>query len=113
MQDLPGVSAQTARNMGGWTTTRMVETYSSPAEASLRVCGQHGPRRLRLAPAVAPPNPLPRLPTAIVQAHLGPGDWQVAAIAPLAQWPRSLKRELGATLGALGDTVVLVLERVP
>lgn len=37
MQDLPGVSAQTARNMGGWTTTRMVETYSSPAEASLQV----------------------------------------------------------------------------
>ena len=78
-----------------------------------RVCGQHGPRRLRLAPAVAPPNPLPRLLTAIVQAHLGPGDWQVAAIAPLAQWPRSLQKELGATLGALGDTVVLVLERVP
>lgn len=37
MQDLPGVSAQTARNMGGWTTTRMVESYSSPAEASLQV----------------------------------------------------------------------------
>ena len=34
MQDLPGVSAQTARVMGGWTTTRMVETYSRPAEAS-------------------------------------------------------------------------------
>jgi integrase len=37
MQDLPGVSAQTARTMGGWTTTRMVETYSRPAEASMQV----------------------------------------------------------------------------
>ena len=77
-------------------------------------CGQHRAAPLALAPAVAPPNPLPRLLTAIVQAHLGPGAiWQVAAIAPLAQWPRSPQRELGATLGALGDTVVLVLERVP
>jgi integrase len=37
MQDLPGVSTQTAKLMGGWTTTRMVESYSSPAEASLQV----------------------------------------------------------------------------
>lgn len=58
-------------------------------------------------------DPLLRLITAIVQARLAPGDWQVAAMAPLAQWPPSLQRELTATLGALGDTVVLVLERVP
>jgi len=37
MQDAPGVSTGTAKNMGGWTTTRMVETYSSPAEASMQL----------------------------------------------------------------------------
>lgn len=35
MQDAPGVSSKTAQQMGGWTTPRMVETYSHPAEAAL------------------------------------------------------------------------------
>jgi integrase len=34
MQDAPGVSAETAKQMGGWTTLRMVETYSHPQDAS-------------------------------------------------------------------------------
>ena len=35
MQDAPGVSAKNAQSMGGWTTGRMVETYSHPAEAGM------------------------------------------------------------------------------
>ena len=81
-----------------------------------QVCGQHGPRGPRLVttvPTAAPASDaLQALIAALVQRHL-PGQWQVVAVAPLAQWPRSLQRELTQTLGALTDTVVLVLERLP
>jgi hypothetical protein len=85
-----------------------------------QVCGQHGPRALRAVTTVPPIGPtaapasdaLQALIAALVQRHL-PGQWQVVAVAPLAQWPRSLQRELTQTLGALTDTVVLVLERLP
>ena len=86
-----------------------------------QVCGQHGPRALRAVatvppttgPTAAPANDaLQALIAALIQRHL-PGQWQVVAVAPLAQWPRSLQRELTQTLGALTDTVVLVLERLP
>jgi hypothetical protein len=74
------------------------------------VCGQHGPRA---GAAAAVAEGLQALLSAVVQRHLAPVPWQVVAIAPLAQWPRSLQRELTATLGATNDAVVLVLERVP
>jgi hypothetical protein len=81
-----------------------------------QVCWQHGPRALRAVttvPMAAPASDaLQALIAALVQRHL-PGQWQVVAVAPLAQWPRSLQRELTQTLGALTDTVVLVLERMP
>lgn len=35
MQDTPGVSSKAAQAMGGWTSTRMVETYSRPTDAAL------------------------------------------------------------------------------
>jgi hypothetical protein len=81
-----------------------------------RVCGQHGPRRLRLTPDPAADPRLAVLAAvgAAIGAQLrGPGTWQVGAIAPLAQWPAALRRELTRTLGAAPDTVILVLERVP
>ena len=37
MQDEPGVSAKNAQGMGGWTSTRMVETYSRPSEAGMLI----------------------------------------------------------------------------
>jgi hypothetical protein len=79
-----------------------------------QVCGQQGPRALRAvatAPASADAWSAADL-AVIIQRHL-PGPWQVVTVAPLAQWPRSLQRELTQTLGALSDTVVLVLERLP
>lgn len=36
LQDTAGVSSETTREMGGWTTTRMVETYSHPQAAGLQ-----------------------------------------------------------------------------
>ena len=61
----------------------------------------------------APPGQLHALLLALVQHHLSPGTWQVVAIAPLTQWPRGLQKELTQTLGALPESVVLVLERTP
>jgi uncharacterized protein (DUF983 family) len=84
-----------------------------------RVCGKQGARVLRLvasdapAPTSAPNGQLHALLVALVQRHLTPGTWQVVAIAPIAQWPRGLQRELTATLSAGPESVVLVLERVP
>lgn len=81
-----------------------------------QVCGQSGPPRLRLAPGATPParpDQLSGLLAALVHLHLGPGGtWQVAAIGPLAKWPAPLQRDLATVLGALTDSVVLVLERV-
>lgn len=56
---------------------------------------------------------LEALVAVVLQRHLTPGPWTVSACAPLAQWPPSLQRELTATLGALPESVVLVLERGP
>jgi nucleoside 2-deoxyribosyltransferase len=72
------------------------------------------PRRgVTTAAALAAPDGLHALLVALVQRHLTPGTWQVVAIAPIAQWPRGLQKELRATLSAGPESVVLVLERVP
>jgi hypothetical protein len=85
-----------------------------PEDVTCRTCRGWLPI---VAPRAAEPPPastdaLQALIAALVQRHL-PGQWQVVAVAPLTQWPRSLQRELTQTLGALTDTVVLVLERMP
>jgi hypothetical protein len=91
---------------------------SDPAVWYCQVCGHSGPAPgLGAATPTIPPVPsaetLHALLLALVQRHLGAGRWQVVAIAPLPQWPRGLQAELTRTLGALPESVVLVLERVP
>lgn len=41
MQDAPGVSADTTRQMAGWTTLRMVSTYSHPGDAGKLKAAAH------------------------------------------------------------------------
>jgi hypothetical protein len=97
---------------------RLVEVDAASRGWFCQVCGRSGvvPAAIAAsasAPTAAPAGQLHALLLALVHRHLTPGVWQVVAIAPLPQWPRGLQKELTQTLGALPESVVLVLERVP